>query len=82
MVFLTAITGLLTYGADEFSGPLSSWLIDSPDWLASVVKHGHSWLSHLMILLIIVHVLGVVIASRQHHENLIRSMVTGLKNPA
>lgn len=33
-----------------------------------------------MLLLIILHVLGVILASRQHKESLVKSMLTGYKN--
>lgn len=33
-----------------------------------------------MLFLIIIHVLGVIIASRQHKESLVKAMITGWKN--
>ncbi len=46
-----------------------------PDWLAEV----HEVLANGMLLVIGGHLLGVVSASVQHKENLVRAMVTGYK---
>ncbi|MDX1697046.1 MAG: cytochrome b/b6 domain-containing protein [Thiohalobacterales bacterium] len=40
----------------------------------------HEITANLTVLLIVVHVAGVVVASRQHGENLVRSMITGDKS--
>ena len=39
----------------------------------------HEFLSGLILFLIFVHVAGVLFISRENHENLIRSMLTGVK---
>jgi len=41
----------------------------------------HETSINLLMLLILLHVIGVVLASKQHKENLARSMVTGDKAP-
>ena len=46
-----------------------------PGWLAEL----HDLLGNAMLLVVIGHLLGVVVASLQHKENLVRSMVTGFK---
>ena len=43
------------------------------------VDHLHHISAHLLLLMIGVHVLGVLVASVQHRENLIRAMITGRK---
>jgi cytochrome b len=48
-------------------------------WGAQWVDDVHGTLADLTIVMIVVHVLGVLAASLQHRENLVRSMVTGRK---
>jgi cytochrome b len=44
-----------------------------------IVEELHEASSNLMLLIVIVHVAGVVVSSWLHHENLMRSMLTGHK---
>lgn len=42
----------------------------------------HSLCAYSVIGLAIIHVFGVILASRHHHENLVKAMVTGEKRSA
>lgn len=48
-------------------------------WGAEWVEDAHEILVNGTLLLIILHVGGVILASFEHKENLVRSMITGLK---
>lgn len=65
---------LLASVAVVFSG----WAIYNDiggEWLEEL----HEGAGNFMLAVVLVHVAGVVVASRLHHENLVRAMVTGQK---
>ncbi len=71
-----AVTGLLTLGGEEGHGPLAGRLNIS--W--GVFFHQiHEALAWAMLGMVGIHLLGVVLESLLHQENLIASMVTGNK---
>lgn len=43
------------------------------------VEELHEASAYALLALVVVHVLGVVVASLEHHENLVRAMITGRK---
>jgi cytochrome b len=48
-------------------------------WGAKWVEAVHESAAHLTIGLIVVHVIGVLVASFEHRENLVKAMITGRK---
>jgi cytochrome b len=48
-------------------------------WGAKWVEEVHETLADLTIGLVVVHILGVLIASFEHRENLVKAMITGRK---
>ena len=70
-----AIVGLL---AASVLIVASGWAIFNDvggEWLEDL----HEGAANAMLALVAVHVLGVIVSSRLHHENLVRAMVTGRK---
>lgn len=48
-------------------------------WGVEWVEDLHEFSAYLTLLLIAFHIAGVIYASFEHHENLVRSMITGFK---
>jgi cytochrome b len=74
----TVISGLMLYAYSEFSGPLADWLSYDEiagEWMEDV----HEFSANATLALVILHLLGVVLASWQHRENLVKSMFNGYK---
>ena len=76
---LTTLTGLMVYGVAEDLGPLASTLSGLDEFWEDVFKEIHEFFANFTLFLVLIHVAGVVFESLLHHENLVRSMVTGYK---
>jgi len=79
LLVLTGLSGFGVYGAEESAGPLAEFMRGAPGYVGDALEELHEFLANLTLLCVLLHVLGVVLASLQHHENLARSMFTGLK---
>ncbi|MGB5082817.1 MAG: cytochrome b/b6 domain-containing protein [Burkholderiales bacterium] len=74
------ITGLLLQATLEFEGPLAGLLLPASDAFVDSLRELHRGSVQALYGLVPVHVIGVLLASVQHRENLIWSMVTGYKS--
>ncbi len=73
---LIAISGLLTLGGEERQGPIAGLLNYSQ---GSLAHEFHEWLAWIMLGMVVIHVIGVLVESLLHRENLITAMLTGYK---
>jgi cytochrome b len=93
-VAATGWTGLMVYAYEEQAGPLVSFALPAAAAGTPAMQderfaareefweEAHEILANLTLLLVLLHVAGVLLASRVHHENLVRSMFTGRKRAA
>ncbi len=72
-----AITGLLAFGGEERQGPLAG-LLNYPQ--GRLAHELHEWLAWLMLGMVIIHLMGVLVESIVHRENLVAAMLTGFKS--
>ena len=93
-IAVTGWSGLMVYAYEEQSGPLATFVLPTAQ-ITSSKSHAihdesfeqneefweetHEIFANVTLLLVLLHVGGVLLASRVHRENLIRSMFTGRK---
>ena len=92
-LLLLVASGLATYAVEQNAGPLASVMGQSAAVAGDDKKDGreaeddelweevHEFFADLVLLLVLVHIAGVLLASLVLRENLVRSMVTGDKRP-
>jgi len=79
LLLLIFLSGLATLAVIDFEGPLLFLINSIDDETSYAIRHLHSWLINLALVLIPLHLLGVLFGSIQHKENLVRAMITGSK---
>lgn len=73
------VTGLVTRSVIDFDGPLLFLANQVSDETSYAFRHVHQFLPTAGLTLVALHLLGVVVGSIQHRENLVRAMITGHK---
>ncbi len=74
-LLLVTVSGVAIYGAEESAGPLAG----VGDFWVEVLEEIHEFFANFTVALVFFHVLGVLMASFQHRENLAKSMLNGFK---
>lgn len=76
---VVTISGLVILGTIEFDGPLVGVLHNISDETAYTFREIHEICVNVMLVLIGLHIVGVILASVQHKESLVKAMLTGYK---
>ncbi len=78
--------GIVLYGAQWHAGPLAGFWPPAPPGMREThsaftrsIREWHELAANLTFILACLHISAVVFASFAHHENLVRSMITGWK---
>ena len=74
-------SGFVIEATIEFEGLLMNLLSGIDDQTAYLWHDVHEVTTNIILVLIVLHISGVVLASKQHNENLVRAMITGYKQP-
>ena len=79
-LLVTCFTGLLVYGAEEHAGPLAHWFSGASKQWGEVTEEIHEFFANFTLLLVFFHIIGVLVESLIHKENLVSAMITGKKS--
>ena len=76
---MVTVSGIVLYGIEESAGPLAASLSGAGEVWEDIAEGLHEFFANATLALVFFHVLGVLMASLQHKENLVKAMVDGSK---
>ena len=79
MLALICISGLVLYGLEGEAGPFAFLYGMFPSRVDDWFEEIHTFLSNVVIVMIVLHVAGILWSCFLHRENLIKSMINGKK---
>jgi cytochrome b len=86
----TTGAGMTLYALHDHAGPLAALVASADDAAGTTAddeareefwEETHELLANVTLLLVLLHIAGVIVASRAHRENLVKAMITGDKRP-
>lgn len=75
----TTVSGVALLGVEESAGPLATLMAGMSHGFEEGLEEVHEFFANFTVALVLGHVLGVLVESLFHRENLVRAMFTGNK---
>jgi cytochrome b len=78
-LLMTTVSGILLFGAAEHAGPVANWFAQGGGVWGDILEEVHEFFANFSMLLVVVHIIGVIVESLIHRENLVSAMLSGFK---